>query len=56
MPAVLKNPIEDGLGKIRVVEDPPQALRGLLVVKSIGRRCRQRSLTTWNSTLAASGP
>ena len=30
MPAVLKDPIEDDLGKIRVVEDPPPGMQGLV--------------------------
>ncbi len=37
MPAVFKDPIEDGLGEIRVVEEPPPGTPGFLVVKSIGR-------------------
>ena len=34
----------------------PQSSSGLLVVKTIERRRRWRSSTTWKSTLAASGP
>jgi hypothetical protein len=37
MPAVLEDPIEDGLGETRVVANRPQALRGLLIVTIIGR-------------------
>src|SRR5437879_13642883 len=34
----------------------PHWFSGLLVVKIMGRFLRCRTLTTWNSTLAASGP
>jgi hypothetical protein len=33
----LEHSIEDGLGEVGIVRDPPQALNGLFVVKSIGR-------------------
>ena len=48
--------VEDGLGEIVVVQGGTRCLRGLLVVNSRRRRCKERALTKKNGTFAASGP
>ncbi len=55
-PTAFEDAIDDGRGEVVIMEEPPQALSGLFVVKIIERFLRWRSLTTWKSMFAASVP
>jgi len=55
-PTAFEDAIDDGRGEVVIMEEPPQALSCLFVVKIIERFLRWRSLTTWKSMLPASVP